>query len=127
MRDLKFDLIYKGETRFHHKKYHLCELMVGIGEICDIHHQMDLIACRQSTGLKDKNGVGVDVFDGDIIKGKADLGGKLKRFIGAVNVDLPSVTVKGVKQYSWKTCQSIFDVRCFEVIGNIYENPELLK
>lgn len=75
------------------------------------------------TGL-DKNGA--EVYDGDVIKGRLDLGGKLKRFIGVVDVNLPYVTVKGVKQYSWKVCHSISDVRLFEVIGNIYENPELL-
>ena len=79
----------------------------------------------QFTGLKDKNGV--EVYGGDVIKGRVDLGGKLKRFIGVVDINMPYVTVKGVKQYSWKICQSISDVRLFEVIGNIHENPELLS
>jgi uncharacterized phage protein (TIGR01671 family) len=97
------------------------------GALCDDYEyplSSDDIHLMQFTGLKDKNGV--DVYSGDVIKGKFYLGGMLKRFIGAVDVNLPYITVKGVNQYSWKICQSISDVKLFEVIGNIYENPELI-
>lgn len=125
MREIKFDLIYKGEHRFHHKKYYLCELMRGIDKICDIHHMMDLIAKRQYTGLKDKNGV--EIYEGDIVKGS-----------------LKSVTGKHFGEYVGKVIFSEFEwavetgdgsfpvaswviVQYVEVIGNTYETPELLE
>lgn len=77
----------------------------------------------QYVGRKDNEGV--KVFDGDIIKGFTSSGTTNARFIGKVVVDLPYITVVGVKQYKWKYC-SITDIMNFKVIGNIYENPEML-
>lgn len=75
----------------------------------------------QSTGLKDKNGR--VVFVGDIIKCtrgcphevylEKEYGGK---YIGG----MPAVYLKGIREgYAWTGDEVI--------IGNIYENPELLE
>lgn len=69
----------------------------------------------QYTGLKDKNGV--EIYEGDIIKHFGDFG--VVKF------------QKGCFVSNWKTKSTllkdfIMGNRC-EVIGNIYENPELLK
>lgn len=74
----------------------------------------------QSTGLHDKNGK--EVFVGDIIKCtrgcphevylEKEYGGK---YIGG----MPAVYLKGLLEgYAWTGSE--------EIIGNIYENPELL-
>ena len=81
----------------------------------------DEIKLMQSTGLHDKNGK--EVFVGDIIKCtrgcphevylEKEYGGK---YIGG----MPAVYLKGIREgYAWTGAE--------EILGNIYEKPELLE
>lgn len=87
----------------------------------------------QFTGLLDKNGK--DIYDGDIAKkhiefwtDPADLGGS--RFVSR---DIIVVVEWGQSEYITKLASgslsgySASELKTFEVVGNIYENPELLK
>ena len=72
---------------------------------------------EEFTGLKDKNGK--EIYEGDIVKAK-----------GTEVVDLRDVvTYKGSAFIlpQLPVYLDIFDDHELEVIGNIYENPELLE
>ena len=98
------------------------ELKVSHWEYGDsIYFPLDEVELMQSTGLKDKNGV--EVFEGDIVKCTRGCPHEiiwLEEYGGTFIGGMPAWYLSGLKEgYAWTGEE--------EVIGNIYENPELLE
>lgn len=75
----------------------------------------DRFVWLQYTGLKDKNGK--EIYDGDVI----ETGGARGGIVGKVVYIEEGFSIEcelGYEDFYWDT---------LEVIGNIYENPELIK
>lgn len=83
--------------------------------------EFDEIKLMQSTGLKDKNGK--EVFVGDIIKCTRGCLHEVyieKEYGGTYFGGMPAVYLKDLREgYAWTEHE--------EIIGNVYENPELLE
>lgn len=76
----------------------------------------------QFTGLTDKNGK--EIYEGDIIKSKHYLPDENGRYSFPSNENNSEIRLSIV---TWNENAARFDNTLGEVIGNIYENPELLK
>ena len=82
---------------------------------------IDDIEILQCTGLKDKNGK--LIYEGDILLSLAT-----KSHIGVVCWDKEKAYFKiNGKGIAYNALQTFCSKNAFEVIGNIYENPELLE
>lgn len=82
---------------------------------------LDEVVLMQSTGLKDKNGV--EVFQGDIVRCTRGCPHEvvwLQEYAGMYIGGMPAWYLSGLSEgYAWTGDE--------EIIGNIYENPELLE
>lgn len=87
------------------------------------------IVIMQSTGLFDKNGV--EVFESDIVKSCRLVNGHIYEYVGQVkfvdfswNIVDKKDTYDPFYNYTDDYPDEIWEI---EVIGNIYENPDLLE
>lgn len=93
-------------------------------------NNIDNTVLVQCTGLKDKNGK--LIYEGDILKGKKDMlcsphSSRMVDRVGVVEIpqNMFVARCRDVKNNCTLFCQ--FDWVKTEVIGNIYENKELLE
>jgi len=75
------------------------------------HIERKTVPVMQSTGLKDKNGK--EIYEGDII-------------IGKWHYETPT-SIDSLEDFFYAVREFGLDGEDLEVLGNIYETPELLK
>ena len=109
MLDLKNGKVYSGD--------------VGILEYTiDVTNQVILM---QYTGCRDKNGI--EIYEGDVIKDKYDKTWLVQWYVGAFVITNKIPDSDGQEStYSYFNNLSNHHFY-FEVIGNMWENPELLE
>ena len=106
---------------------------------CD-HNQKEVIpdTVGQFTGLTDKNGK--EIYEGDILRGDEypfncdGIDNYFAEVVWADNVcgfyrithKKANSTVRGISHGNWSELDEE-DIKSFEIIGNIHDNPELLK
>lgn len=123
MREIKFRAWHHGggDTRVEPRMAYSSEFAPAKYFWESLDNEVFSYELMQYTGLKDKNGK--EIYEGDIINyfGKTD----------AMHFGVCTTEVRfdehrcGFAPMSWWVSQTNRDV--LEVIGNIYENPELLK
>ena len=123
MREIKFRTYYKPK-----KEWFNGVLMDQSGNywICDDNNYFlpnpfgDDLVIMQNTGLKDKNGK--EIYEGDICLHESGNGYFKEKDKIKIVADIPSIYItvfsSGIGEINEDTV---------EIIGNIYENPELLK
>lgn len=121
-------------------KFSICVSTSGLMSVDRVNYEVETHTIGQFTGLHDKNGK--EIYEGDIVKNK-EVGGYGLEYIGVVRyyeedcrfgIDT-TITNKFTKRLLFTDGECSFnDGHCtieyyneYEVLGNIFDNPELLK
>ena len=87
------------------------------------HYGLDAgVALMQYTGLKDKNGV--EIYEGDILDGYCSQG---RVRLGALEWQQTKLRFYAPPRRAMNDADLFERMSSYEVIGNIWENPELLE
>lgn len=84
----------------------------------DIHGTYPTVPIMQYTGLLDKNWV--EIYENDIVRYDLDWDWEIRLAV------VPQLTPKARHRY-WELQSLVDDWYYIEIIGNIYQNPELLN
>lgn len=141
MREIIFEYGFHSINGIVKKQYHLNEVPY-IREKCDVWNKLPVAFIRQFTGLTDKNGT--KIFEGDVVRilytDWASKPNNDPRTLEQYLIDISKIGVVEFNDNAWEikfwsdkykeyyhsTIKHGIHGR-IDVIGNIHDNPELLK
>jgi uncharacterized phage protein (TIGR01671 family) len=121
MREIKFRAFNTIVSRMQY--FNLQDIEKQKGSI-----QWHILKIMQYTGLKDREGK--EIYEGDIVKFKHNVYDSIegKNFIETLIFKQPVIYDKEKAQFTFKYQERYkIKLKYTEIIGNIYDNPELLK
>lgn len=121
MKDLEFRAWLKKQN----KMIKVINLNFTMKNVCDCffnYYKFDEIELMEYTGCEDKNGV--EIFEGDIVKHSTFYKGKILESINYVEFEKGCFNIKNSSLTKHLFLSEEYEN---EVIGNLYENPELLE